>query len=510
MKKILPLLMVMITSVLYAQLEIVSVTPANNATNVPLKTTVTITFNKAVSLDAFEPLGNVFTNINVEGEPSLINDSKTISMEVTLDSNTTYFTCISTCKALDGSTLTSPFITYFTTAASFPPYSISGTVLSGTTGVSPENAFVGIGRFNVMQNEDPDFVSFAKVNSNGTYTIPYVPNGTFWPIAAKDVNNDGSIDVESGIDVVAFSDSVVVNGASLTNVDLTFISFSPLNFSEALSEHNNFVQELPNGKQLKTVQAYHVDTLGRATDWDFIYLYDNNTKGSRIHIAPFDNKIKPITDLGWIGGLSQKVTFSNLENAAASGVVMANVENAGGREFRLQKKADSLKFQSSMNLGDLSYDRYWNLNPVPGNFYWGVTYSFGVEGDNQWIDYDTKQFLCDLTTGAVINSGSAKVTEQNSIPNSYQLSQNYPNPFNPVTKIDYQLASGGTVSLKVFDLLGREIAVLVNEVKTAGSYSAQWNAMNIPSGMYFYRLQVTKNTNGAENFVQTKKMMLVK
>ncbi|MBW7889408.1 MAG: Ig-like domain-containing protein, partial [Bacteroidetes bacterium] len=148
MKKILLFLTFALTTIMYAQLEIVSVTPGNNTTNVPLKTTVTITFNKAISLDAFQPFGNVFTNINVEGEPSLINDSKTISMEVTLDSNTTYFTCISTCKALDGSTLTSPFITYFTTAASFPPYSISGTVLSGTTGVSPENAFVGIGRFN--------------------------------------------------------------------------------------------------------------------------------------------------------------------------------------------------------------------------------------------------------------------------------------------------------------------------------------------------------------------------
>ena len=85
----------------------------------------------------------------------------------------------------------------------------------------------------------------------------------------------------------------------------------------------------------------------------------------------------------------------------------------------------------------------------------------------------------------------------------YALLQNYPNPFNPTTSITYELPKASDVSLKVFDMLGREVATLVNERQERGRYSATFNANTLSSGIYFYRLQ-------AGNFVQTKKMMLVK
>lgn len=89
------------------------------------------------------------------------------------------------------------------------------------------------------------------------------------------------------------------------------------------------------------------------------------------------------------------------------------------------------------------------------------------------------------------------------IPADYKLSQNYPNPFNPVTKINYALPKSGFVTLKVYDMLGREVVNLINENKTAGNYSVDFNASSLSSGAYFYRLEV----NG---FVDTKKMMLLK
>lgn len=85
----------------------------------------------------------------------------------------------------------------------------------------------------------------------------------------------------------------------------------------------------------------------------------------------------------------------------------------------------------------------------------------------------------------------------------YSLCQNYPNPFNPVTEIEYSLPEQGFVTLKIFDLLGKEIATLVNEVKKAGKYSATFNGENLSSGMYYYKLE----SNGYSN---TKKMMLIK
>ena len=89
------------------------------------------------------------------------------------------------------------------------------------------------------------------------------------------------------------------------------------------------------------------------------------------------------------------------------------------------------------------------------------------------------------------------------IPREYKLSQNYPNPFNPVTKINYSLPKNGFVTMKVYDMLGREVVNLVNENKVAGNYSIDFNASNLTSGVYFYRLE----SNG---FTDTKKMMLVK
>ncbi|MFA5012031.1 MAG: choice-of-anchor J domain-containing protein [Ignavibacteria bacterium] len=91
----------------------------------------------------------------------------------------------------------------------------------------------------------------------------------------------------------------------------------------------------------------------------------------------------------------------------------------------------------------------------------------------------------------------------NEIPSSYSVSQNYPNPFNPTTKINFALPKSGLVTMKVYDILGKEVATLVNEVKNAGSYTVDFNASSLTSGMYFYKVSV----NG---FSEVKKMMLIK
>ena len=85
----------------------------------------------------------------------------------------------------------------------------------------------------------------------------------------------------------------------------------------------------------------------------------------------------------------------------------------------------------------------------------------------------------------------------------YKLAQNYPNPFNPTTTIDYSIKSSGLVTIKVFDMLGKEVTLLVNKIQEAGNYSVEFNASNLPSGIYVYRL-----TSGS--FVATKKLILLR
>ncbi|MBN2611006.1 MAG: T9SS type A sorting domain-containing protein, partial [Bacteroidales bacterium] len=87
---------------------------------------------------------------------------------------------------------------------------------------------------------------------------------------------------------------------------------------------------------------------------------------------------------------------------------------------------------------------------------------------------------------------------------SFALAQNYPNPFNPTTRILYVLPSSGFVSLKVYDLIGREIQTLVSEVQAAGTYAIDFNANELTGGIYFYRLQI------GGKFIETRKMILIK
>ena len=89
------------------------------------------------------------------------------------------------------------------------------------------------------------------------------------------------------------------------------------------------------------------------------------------------------------------------------------------------------------------------------------------------------------------------------LPRSFQLEQNYPNPFNPSTTISYQLSEVSIVKLNVYDILGRQVATLVNGRQNAGNYNVTFNASNLSTGVYFYKLQ-------AGTYSDTKKLMLIK
>src|SRR5690606_35734456 len=95
-------------------------------------------------------------------------------------------------------------------------------------------------------------------------------------------------------------------------------------------------------------------------------------------------------------------------------------------------------------------------------------------------------------------------------PVSYELFQNFPNPFNPSTTIKYQISEDGMVTVKIFDILGKEIKTLVTEQKTIGRYEINFDASDLASGVYIYRIQVNPSTGSGQSFVSAKKMMLVK
>ena len=137
----------------------------------------------------------------------------------------------------------------------------------------------------------------------------------------------------------------------------------------------------------------------------------------------------------------------------------------------------------------------------------GNLYAWGDNGLGQLglgrIVFGTDTYL--TVPSLVFHLGSITGVSKNelTIPRNYSLSQNYPNPFNPSTTIEYSIPKSSFVSLKVYDVLGREVVTLVDEEKSQGNYLVVFNAKGLSSGIYFYRMQ-------AENFVEIKKLILMK
>jgi hypothetical protein len=95
------------------------------------------------------------------------------------------------------------------------------------------------------------------------------------------------------------------------------------------------------------------------------------------------------------------------------------------------------------------------------------------------------------------------VNDQTHLPAAFSLLQNYPNPFNPATNIQFSIDNPQLTIVKVYDVLGREVATLVNEIKQPGTHTVQWDASGFASGVYLYRLQ-------AGTFTETRKLVLLR
>jgi hypothetical protein len=156
-----------------------------------------------------------------------------------------------------------------------------------------------------------------------------------------------------------------------------------------------------------------------------------------------------------------------------------------------------------------------------GNYGFMLTANDGQSNKNEtdelrvviWDKNDNDKIIFDnlvpkVTHGLIVmstNSNFAKDMGETEefVPTEFSLEQNYPNPFNPSTTINYSISEPGNVELKIYDILGNEVATLVNEAKGTGNYYVVLEASNFASGVYLYTLR-------SNNFVQTKKMVLLK
>lgn len=498
-----------LTNVNMTFFSILSVVPANQTVNVPLQTTISITFSEPIDENSLENDG-WFSSIDSVVDMGFSNNGKTLWSTVQLKPNSTYFIAFMYVRSQYGSVLTKPQMFYFTTGAAFPTTSVSGTVQSGATGVDPAGAIVGLAKIDfINQKTDgpPPFGGWGQVNANGTFTVPYVANGTYWPLAAKDVNGDGKLDPDNGVDVMAFGDSIVVNNASVTGVTLKFLSIKPNLYSDAVHLADSIAAaQLPVDRSLRRISAWEVDTLGRARSWEFAYSINGNTQGKTVRIGTMDRQVENM-DPNYFQWVSQMKPVTGLANVASSATVIANVEAAGGRQIRLSPIPQQWEFRIELSMSNQQNMWFGGQPGVDTNkTYWAVAYAYNYQinpDQSQWMG--GMLYLCDQQTGAVLKMQQIfmGVKDHPGLPEKYSLSQNFPNPFNPTTSITFSIPSSNMTTLKVYDVLGKEVAVLVNDKKEAGSYTVPFVAERLPSGVYFYQLR-----SGA--FTETKKMMLLK
>jgi N-acetylneuraminic acid mutarotase len=162
-----------------------------------------------------------------------------------------------------------------------------------------------------------------------------------------------------------------------------------------------------------------------------------------------------------------------------------------------------VKIEFSSNNG-ASWELVNESVPSTGIYSWNVPAVHTIQGLIKISDV-TDEDIFDISDNVFTIEPVTGMEDENNrlIPDEYSLSQNHPNPFNPTTKIKYGLPNAGLVTIKVYDVLGNEVATIVNEERYAGNYEITWYAEQLPSGIYFYRIQ-------AGSFVETKKMILMK
>jgi WD40 repeat protein len=269
-------------------------------------------------------------------------------------------------------------------------------------------------------------------------------------------------------------------------------------------------------KILRLTQNYWIDDIAFSPDGKNIGVVGFFTSTAKCTVMVFD--VEKLISL-WIWTTESLATFESVKFTSDGSIIVANgphpdlylidaktgellrsIPNGNLDKFCISPDSKIIALAKSKGRGGINF---WSIDSAKLIksivFDYGYPLSLAFHPDGKKIAAGS----VDSNNIRIYDISFTNSVETLETTSSYYLYQNYPNPFNPSTRINFNIPKSEFVSLKVFDVLGKEIAVLLSERKNAGSYSFQFNANNSPSGIYFYRLIV-----GA--FSESKKMILVK
>ncbi len=250
-------------------------------------------------------------------------------------------------------------------------------------------------------------------------------------------------------------------------------------FSPVRAEHE-FYSINVNTTTSSDVVMNEIYTRGTSSDPDWIELY--NSSASTIDISGFK-----IYDSGGQSGSKPKKEFPSGSVISPNGFLVIVTDDTSASGFGLSNSGEKVWLENtsgliadSVTFSALTVDQSYGR--IPDGGVWQIM---------------------DTITRGISNTSPTGIFDESLSITDYKLNQNYPNPFNPSTTISFSIPVQGNVSLKIYDLLGKEVVTLVDELKSAGNYQITFDAAQLASGMYFYKLE-------ASNFSQTKKMILLK
>jgi len=335
----------------------------------------------------------------------------------------------------------------------------------------------GIKRFNLAKTGGINWS--AKFNS--TITDVAINDSIFYRVFARDISTEHNMDSTSMYRFIITSPEIITIGSGTTSSNFPFTTY----WKDGRTQYLYLASELSGIFSFQYIFkiGFDVISIGGPAMTDFKISYKNTTLTT---LSAFDSA--GFTVVYYSTSYTPQSTGWNM-------IHLTNLIQYTGGNLLLDICYNNTTYTSystvkSTPITGMAYGRYNDLTePLGGCDYTAWTLSTGPPGRAN-------------TRFQIMNPNSVGNSTKE-IPNSYSLSQNYPNPFNPTTKINFALPKQGLVTLKIYDVLGREVRTLVNEVKSAGQYSVDFNASEFSSGVYFYKLE-------SGTFSETKRMLLIK
>ncbi len=368
---------------------------------------------------------------------------------------------------------------------------ISGPYLSNSWGDIDNDGDLDV----ILTNEATTRVFFNE--GNETFTAGSVFSGTARCNPLGDYDDDGDLDmfVTGSGSGKALYENVSANGNN-------WVMFS----LEGMISNKSAI-----GTKVK-VKA----TIGGNPVWQFREVSAQNSfnghNSLRVHFGLGNATIIDSVEIIWPSGQTKILTSSS------TNTVHSIVEDIPSEYLRTNFKADNIKGELpfSVQFSDLTI---FDPNTPANSWQWDFDNDGTIDATDQNPSF-TYQQTGDYSVKLIVSNGNSadtllrtnyvSVTPVTSVngnedlsPSEFKLYQNYPNPFNPSTVIKYSVAEESFVNIKVYNVLGTEVATLVNEKKTPGSYELNFGGEKLPSGVYVYRIE-------AGNFTSSKKMLLVK